>query len=41
MLDLNTTYTEKFVASGELSAYAEAHAHVLARCQAREESYAD
>ena len=41
MLDLNTTYTEKFVASGELAAYAEAHAHVLARCQAGEERYAD
>ena len=41
MLDLNTTYAEKFVASGELAAYAEAHAHVLARCQAGEERYAD
>lgn len=41
MPDLNTTYTEKFVASGELAAYAEAHAHVLARCQAGEERYAD
>lgn len=41
MLDLNTTFTEKFVASGELAAYAEAHAHVLARCQAGEECYAD
>lgn len=41
MLDLNTTFTEKFVASGELAAYAEAHAHVLARCQAGEERYAD
>lgn len=41
MLDLNTTYTERFVASGELAAYAEAHAHVLARCQAGEERYAD
>ena len=41
MINLNAEFAGKFVSADELAAYAEAHADVLARCQAGEERYAD
>ena len=41
MINLNAEFAGKFVSADEFAAYAEAHADVLARCQAGEERYAD
>lgn len=41
MLTLNETYASTFVNPDDLDSYLDAHADVLARCQAGEERYAD